>query len=80
MTIGLEEAKRRNHMTPWCSHKGQCKRCHGYYVKSVQPWGRELDFCMCECHSTRKSLDPPRTGWDEVSRLNPGVSGEGDSS
>ncbi len=77
--IGIEEAGLRAHMTEWCSSKRHHTRCRGYYVKSVQPWGRELDFCNCECHSTRKGSFRPSAPLSGVLRTNTGVSGEGDS-
>ncbi len=79
MTIGIEEARRRNHMTQWCSQRGWHTKCNGYYVRSVQPWGRELDFCKCECHSTRKGPIARSRPLSGVLPTNPGVSGEGDS-
>ncbi len=80
MTIGIEEARRRNHMTQWCSSRGRHEDCNGYYVRAVQPWGRELDFCKCECHSTRWGPIAPVRVAPAILPTNPGVSGEGDSS
>ncbi len=84
MTIGIEEAQLRNRMSRYCSSRGGTKehaRCTGYYVVSgTAPPRRDLDFCQCECHSTRKAPVRPLRRLKRPPRMNPGVSGEGDSS
>lgn len=50
MTIGLEEAQRRNVSSSSYCEKRAHKECHGYYVIRVMEWGRELGFCECTCH------------------------------
>ncbi len=81
MTIGIEEAQRRNRMNWHCSQRIQYhhRKCSGYYVKTVREWGRELDFCQCECHSTQRAPVTPLRRLKPHPHTNPGVSGEGDS-
>ncbi len=91
MTIGIEEAQRRNRMSSYCTERNyhHHAKCHGYRRVKVDEtaWPSEdvfgtpteLEFCECECHSTHKGAIAPSTPPGTRLRMNPGVSGEGDS-
>ncbi len=67
---------------PWCIHVERGTRRSALMRKHILERHRAAligGLGLIESFDTRKTLDPPRNAANEVSRLNPGVSGEGDS-